>query len=607
MDFNNAMLLSSYMYLLLISGFFFFRKRIINYETKAYSYLLASAFILIIFEFSCVLSARFDQTGSTLFAAFVGRGIMVAIILWITIFTYYIILVTRKTKNIERDRKFKNMFLIIFIINSLMVCALPLYFYTDGKIAYTYGPSTNYVVGVIFAAIIINIYCAIKSRKYLKRKKIIPIFAFITSIIILIMVRSISPDIQMFSAIFTFVTILMYFTIENPDVKMIEQLNILKEQADRANRAKSDFLSSMSHEIRTPLNAIVGFSNTLNENKNLPPELKDEVKDILTASDNLLEIVNGVLDISKIEANKIEIIKKEYDTKKMFDELCKLTKVRIGEKPIEFISKIDEDLPRVLYGDSTRVKQIILNLLTNAAKYTDEGKIELDVKSVKKDNIVRLIVSVKDTGRGIKQESIDKLFTKFERLDEEGNTTIEGTGLGLAITKKLLELMHGTIVVDSTYGKGSKFTVSIDQGYVEKPTLKFEDTNMIISSLDLSGKKILLVDDNKLNIKVAEKLLEPYKAEITSLLSGEETLELLKKDNKFDLILLDDMMPKMSGTETFNKIKEDDLYSGPIVVLTANALTGEKEKYLEIGFDDYLAKPIEKIELNRVLKKYLKK
>ena len=606
MDFNTAMLLSSYMYLLLISGFFFLRKRIINHETKAYSYLLASDLILIIFEFLCVLSAKIDQTGSTLFAAIVGRGIMVAIILWITIFTYYIILVTRKEKNIKKDTKFKKMFLAIFIINSLMVCILPLYFYTDGNVAYTYGPSTNYVVGVIFVAIIIHIYSAVKSRKYLKKKKIIPIFAFITSIIVLIMIRSISPDIQMFSAMFTFVTILMYFTIENPDVKMIEQLNILKEQADKANNAKTEFLSSMSHEIRTPLNAIVGFSNSLSENKKLPEELQDEVKDIVTASDNLLEIVNSILDISKIEANKIEIIKKEYDTRKMFDELCKLTKVRIGEKPIEFISKIDEDLPKVLYGDSTRVKQVILNLLTNAAKYTDEGKIEFDVKSVKKDNTVKLIISVSDTGKGIKEKDVAKLFNKFERLEEE-DSTIEGTGLGLAITKKLLDLMHGTITVDSTYGKGSKFTISLDQGYVEKPSIKFEDTNMIISSLDLTGKRILLVDDNKLNIKVAMKLLEVYKADITTLLSGEETLELLKKDNKFDLILLDDMMPKMSGTETYKIIKDENLYEGPIVALTANALTGEKEKYLEIGFDDYLAKPIEKIELNRVLKKYLKK
>ena len=415
-----------------------------------------------------------------------------------------------------------------------------------------------------------------------------------------------NPGILLTSFCDTFLTLIMFFTIENPDVKMIEQLNFLKQQADKANNAKTEFLSSMSHEIRTPLNAIVGFSNTLNENPKLPNELKDEVNDILTASDNLLEIVNGVLDISKIEANKIEIIKKEYDTKKLFEELCKLTKVRIGSKPIEFVCNIDESLPRVLYGDSVRVKQIILNLLTNAAKYTDDGKITFNVNSIKKDNVIRLIISVEDTGRGIKEENINKLFNKFERLDEERNTTIEGTGLGLAITKKLVDLMHGNIVVQSKYGKGSKFTVSLDQGYVESPSIKLDETTVIMESMNLKGKKILLVDDNKLNIKVACKLLEIYNLDITTLLSGEETIELLKKENDYDLILIDDMMPKMSGTDTFNKIKEDKLFDGPIVVLTANALTGEKEKYLEIGFDDYLAKPIEQLELNRVLKKYLK-
>ena len=397
----------------------------------------------------------------------------------------------------------------------------------------------------------------------------------------------------------------MYFTIENPDLKLINELNMAKDQAEKANRAKTDFLSSMSHEIRTPLNAIVGFSNSLNDNKDIPESAKADVKDILVASDNLLEIVNGVLDISKIEANKIEIIKKEYDTKKMLDELSKLTKVRIGEKPIEFITKFDESLPRVLYGDQTRVKQVILNILTNAAKYTDKGKIIFSVQSIIKDDVCRMIVSVEDTGRGIKKESIDKLFTKFERLDEDRNTTIEGTGLGLAITKKLVELMHGKIVVQSKYGEGSKFTVSLDQKIVKNPTIQLDAASIDAKVFNLKGKKVLVVDDNKLNLKVATRLLTPYNLEIITSESGFDAIELLK-NNKYDIILMDDMMPKMSGTETLKEIKKNNLYDGPIIALTANALTGMREKYIESGFDDYLAKPIEKPELSRVLEKYLK-
>ena len=218
-----------------------------------------------------------------------------------------------------------------------------------------------------------------------------------------------------------------------------------------------------------------------------------------------------------------------------------------------------------------------------------------------------MIVSVEDTGRGIKKESIDKLFTKFERLDEDRNTTIEGTGLGLAITKKLVELMRGKIVVQSKYGEGSKFTVSIDQKIVKNPTISLDDnSNTNLEVIDLKGKKVLVVDDNKLNLKVATRLLTPYNLEIVTSESGFDAIELLK-NNKYDLILMDDMMPKMSGTETLKEIQKNELYAGPIVVLTANALTGMKEKYIELGFTDYLAKPIEKSELNRVLKTYLTK
>ena len=608
--FNIAMIISSILYLLLIFIFFFFRKRVNNYETKLYSALLIVDALAIFFEFLCVMCARFIDNVDK-FTYFVGKTFLVIIVCWIMLFTLYIIIVTL---NKEKKKKFDDnisaysiLILFVFLTNIILMYIFPLYYYKDDTVAYTYGFSTDYLVILLVVSAFIDIYRTIKAMKYIQRKKILPIFAFVASIFVLAAVRSLAPQIQIVSSTFTFITILMFFTIENPDVKMIEQLNFAKSQADRANNAKTEFLSSMSHEIRTPLNAIVGFSNTLKENPKLPEELKDEVNDILSASDNLLEIVNGVLDISKIEANKIEIVKKEYDTKKMFEELCKLTKSRIGTKPIEFVCKIDESIPRVLYGDNVRVKQVILNLLTNAAKYTDEGEIIFSVNSVKKDNIVRLIISVEDTGRGIKEENINKLFNKFERLDEEGNTTIEGTGLGLAITKKLVDLMHGNIVVQSKFGKGSKFTVSIDQGYVESPNIKLDETSIVMESMNLKDKKILLVDDNKLNIKVACRLLEQYKADITTLLSGEDTIELLKKDNKYDLILLDDMMPKMSGVETFKKLKEDKKFKVPVVMLTANAISGMKEQYIGEGLDDYLAKPIDKLELKRILNKYLGK
>ena len=280
--------------------------------------------------------------------------------------------------------------------------------------------------------------------------------------------------------------------------------------------------------------------------------------------------------------------------------------MRIGEKPINLNVMIDESLPPVLYGDYTRLKQIILNLLTNAAKYTDKGQIDFTVNSVKSGDACRLIISVKDTGRGIKQENIDKLFTKFERLDEK-NSTIEGTGLGLAITKKLINLMNGSIVVKSTYGEGSNFIVSLDQLIVKNPTIKKAEEIVNDNVNNYIGKRILIVDDNELNLKVAARLLQPYEMNIDQINNGDGAIDKIINGNVYDLILLDDMMPHKSGSETLAELKQISGFNMPVVVLTANAIEGMKQKYLDMGFDDYLAKPIAKEELKRVLQKYLNK
>ena len=446
----------------------------------------------------------------------------------------------------------------------------------------------------------------LKNIKNSKNKKYVPLFVFLNLGFVGMIFQKVNPSILLMTYIETFVSVLMYHTIENPDVRMIEQLNIARDQADKANRAKTEFLSNMSHEIRTPLNAIVGFSNLLLEDKNLPDASKDEVKDIIMASDNLLEIVNGILDISKIEANKMEIEDKEYGIKKVIDELVKLTKGRIAEKPIEFKVSIDETIPPVLYGDAQKIKQICVNILTNAVKYTKEGWIELKINHVVKDDICRLIISVEDTGIGIKEGNINRLFDKFDRLDISNTATIEGTGLGLAITKKLLDLMGGKIVVQSVFGKGSRFTISLDQKIVKNPTIKLDEDVKVEAKVQISSEKlVLIVDDNKINLKVAERLLDSYGIKSVSVDNGYAAIEKIKNGEKYDLILMDDMMPKLSGTETFHELEKIPNFKIPVIALTANALTGEKEKYLAEGFNDYLAKPIDKEELNRIINKYL--
>jgi Signal transduction histidine kinase len=362
----------------------------------------------------------------------------------------------------------------------------------------------------------------------------------------------------------------------------------------------------MSHEIRTPLNAVVGFSECILTADDLG-EAKENAADIVNASQTLLEIVNGILDISKIEAGKMEIINTDYNAVEMFENIRRLSKARLGDKELELRFHIAEDLPKVLYGDHANLKKVIINLVTNAIKYTERGYVDFKVSCIFNSGVCRLIVTVEDSGRGIKKDQVDKLFTKFQRLDEDRNTTIEGTGLGLAITKKIIELMGGQIVVQSVYGRGSRFTIAIDQRVSEVKESELEKKEVVEKKeIDFSSKKILVVDDNKLNLKVATKVLSDYKVIIETCESGYECIERIEAGEVYDLILLDDMMPRMSGVETLSKLRGMEKFNIPTVALTANAITGMREKYLQDGFIDYLAKPIEKEELDRVLNSYLR-
>lgn len=595
----------NFIYIIMIMLIYFSKKRINNLDNKIYSTILILNSIGVVID---IIQFAMIKNGADYNAViFVNKLFLLYVITWTAIYNYYVISIRRTAEKIIHNKVTKLLILTYLIFVIIVICLPVTYKLNADGTMYSTGPAVKFVFAAVsyyiflmFVSMVINL---IHNHKNSDKYK--PVLSFLVMGSVSGILQMINPVLLLTSPVETFVTILTYFFIENPDLKMLNEVKAAKDAADKANQAKSDFLSSMSHEIRTPLNAIVGFSECIKNADNLE-EAKENASDIVTASESLLEIVNGILDISKIESGKLELVQTDYDIYKILDEVVKLIKARLGDKPLNFEVNIAPDIPHVLYGDHFNIKKILINFLTNAVKYTDEGYIKFDVRCVKvNDEVCRLIMSVKDSGRGIKKENIDKLFTKFQRLDEDKNTTIEGTGLGLAITKQLVEMMHGKIVVNSTYGEGSEFTAAIDQR-ISNAKLDNEET-VVEGELDLTNKNVLVVDDNTLNLKVATKLLKPYKCNVEVCESGFACLDKIKEGKTYDIILLDDMMPKMKGSETLTRLKQIDGFDIPVIALTANAIQGMKEQYLLLGFDDYLAKPIEKKELYRVLNKYVLK
>ncbi len=598
-----------------LSFIYFSKKRINNEENKLYRLLLILNLIGLIFHLLADYVSYNYNFLPLYISTFVLKTYLIYYFAYGTLLLAYLCIIS----NLKYKDVYVKCLLVTTIIIYILLYFLPqeIYINMDKMIFYTHGLDVKVIYTLSGIVSILLFIIILTKLNKLDKKKALPLFLFMIGATISIIIQNQYPDIVIIDCVESVIVLLMYFTIENPDLKMLREMELAKNTAEKANRAKSDFLSSMSHEIRTPLNAIVGLSEDIASYKEqVPKEVIEDTEDIQNASQTLLEIVGNILDINKIESEKMEIVEIPYNYVEEIEKMARVTATRIGDKPIDFKINFAPDIPCELLGDKAHIKEIANNLLTNAIKYTEKGTITLNTKCINQNDKCMLIISVQDTGRGIKAENINKLFTKFERLDVEKNTTTEGTGLGLAITKALVDMMGGHINVQSQFGEGSIFVVQIPQKISKMVNPIQENQNTSQTEIEIikpessdiyekqnSNKKVLVVDDNKLNIKVARKHLESLGYIVDESESGEQCLDKINKGEKYDLILMDIMMPEMSGETTLRKLKEDQDFNIPVIALTADAVSGAKERYEEEGFIDYIAKPFTKEEIKNKLER----
>lgn len=606
-----AVQLISFIYILVLSLVYFLKRKYNFLESRIYKSLLIMAGITLLLDIGSIWLID-DGNMSKIGCMIITKTYFISLLGWIILFISYVLLnkSTIKYRNMNELLKQSlgaRFFLVLIIVLLALMIILPVNYQINPFSYYGMGVNLLYIIATIgtLSMMLVLIF----SSKKLSNDKSWSTFIAVVIFAITFLLQWKFLDIKVLGSGIALVTLFIYFTLENPDLKYIDELNALKIRAEEANQAKTYFLASMSHEIRTPMNAIIGLSESILQSGNVPSEIYEDVKNISRAGDTLLEIVNNILDITKIEEGKTEVRIEPYNLADTIAELKNITEISLAEKPIKFNVEIIGNVPNRLRGDQVKVYQVLMNLLSNAVKYTQKGNITFSVESINFGSKATLTFKVKDTGIGIKKTDYDKIFQKFERLDQE-QKNIQGSGLGLSITKRLVDMMGGKISFESEYQRGTTFTVVLEQEIISKDKISEEDTNKVIKKtvseyFDGSKYNILLVDDNLLNLKVAEKLLQKYKFNITSVTSGLDCINYTKK-KKYDLIFLDHMMPEMDGIHTlYNLKKRAEGFNTPVVVLTANAIEGSKEMYLKEGFCDYLSKPISQVELDRILREQL--
>lgn len=593
MKINTTIFLTiiSFFYSVLLMIAYFSKDKIKTLENKVYSKLIIINFIGIILELFCTIFAGYAKD-YLVFYTILNKLFLVELTIWCSVFSVYVFLISSKKEKNELKSYLKKVsifHIVIDVITMFLIFVLPVQFNINdlGYVMYSYGPSVNIVFISSTLYIILMFTCLIRNFKNIKSKKYLPIYVYMVIGVLVGIVQKLHPEILAFTSMEAFITVIMYFTIENPDKKLLEEIHMSKKIADAANEDKSMLIYNMMNEVKSIASDINKSSEVILNSNNLE-ENRFFAREIISSNNKLYSMANNIYNIDVIDDINVKTVKNKYNIKLLLKEVISKNKELFDDKDISFRFNIDSNLPNTLYGDSINLKNVLNTIIGNSYKYTDKGYVELSVNAIFKKDIVRLIIKIEDSGIGIKAEDLDKCLNK--------NTKDQNSLYG---ARKTINIMGGNLLISSEYNKGIIVTIILDQKI-------YTDSNKDNYDNYVNNKKILIIDDNNSSIKLISKILDKHNILHDSSNLGKEALDRIRKGDKYDLILLDEDMPYMNGISVMNKFGKINGFDTKVILLTKNSNIIYDDIYKDSGFSDYIIKPIDKDDLMNKINKYLK-
>lgn len=588
MQIRITLLIVSFIYTMLTSIVYFSKNRINNSENAVYEKLLSITPIGLLLEIGCNVTAIYKM--NELVSSIISRIYLIFILVWLTTFTLYILTITKYKgdKLTEyKNSKIRKSIIIGSIFSILLLIFLPIDFVLEKNSAYLGGMGIVFLLAITFLLIILDFILFIKYFKNMTFREKVPMLLLLLLIGGLLLVNNIAPEIQIISSSFALITVIMYFTIENPDKKLLEEIHMSKKIADAANEDKSMLIYNMMNEVKSIASDINKSSEVILNSNNLE-ENRFFAREIISSNNKLYSMANNIYNIDVIDDINVKTVKNKYNIKLLLKGVISKNKELFEDKDISFRFNIDSNLPNTLYGDSINLKNVLNTIIGNSYKYTDKGYVELSVNAIFKKDVVRLIIKIEDSGIGIKAEDLDKCLNK--------NTKDQNSLYG---ARKTINIMGGNLLISSEYNKGTIVTIILDQKI-------YTNNNKDNYDNYVNNKKILIIDDNNSSIKLISKILDKHNILYDSSNLGKEALDRIRKGDKYDLILLDEDMPYMNGISVMNKFSKIKGFGTKVILLTKNSNIIYDDIYKDSGFSDYIIKPIDKDDLMNKINKYLK-